>query len=111
MKVSSHVPALRPWATPERYAVLDVLPETAFDRPVRLAARLLQAPVALLTLGDGEHPWFQSGVGIDPAQTACFRRLCATTLGQPEGLVVPDLAQDARFAADLWSAGGPSTLR
>ncbi|WP_216322220.1 sensor domain-containing diguanylate cyclase [Deinococcus aestuarii] len=99
MKVSRPIPAPPHAADLERYAVLGPLPESAFDRPLRLAARLLRAPVALLTLGHGEPPWFQGGVGEGWRRLPGLPELHAATLDHPEGVVVTDLARDAGFAA------------
>ena len=44
--------------------LLDTPPEEAFDRLTRLAARLLGAPVALVTLADDRRVFFKSAVGL-----------------------------------------------
>ena len=43
-----------------RMVLLDTLPEAAFDRLTRLAARLLGVPVALVTLVDADRQFFKS---------------------------------------------------
>ncbi|HVE77348.1 MAG TPA: hypothetical protein VNA89_00675, partial [Gemmatimonadaceae bacterium] len=45
-------------------ALLDSPAEAAFDRLTRLAARLLRAPLALVTLVDAERQFFKSCVGL-----------------------------------------------
>ena len=44
--------------------LLDSPPEEAFDRLTRLAARLLGAPVALVTLADDNRVFFKSALGL-----------------------------------------------
>ena len=44
--------------------LLDTPPEEAFDRLTRLAARLLGAPVALVTLADDDRVFFKSAMGL-----------------------------------------------
>ncbi len=44
--------------------LLDSPPEEAFDRLTRLAARLLGAPVALVTLADDDRVFFKSALGL-----------------------------------------------
>jgi PAS domain S-box-containing protein len=44
--------------------LLDTPPEEAFDRFVRLAARILRVPVATLSLVDGGRLVFKSGIGL-----------------------------------------------
>ena len=44
--------------------LLDSEAEAAFDRLTRLAARVLRAPVALVSLVDGDRQFFKSSVGL-----------------------------------------------
>jgi len=101
MTVPWHAPKLFPQDALERYAVLGPLPENTFERPLRLATRLFQAPIALIVLGGAESIWFKSGVGPDWRQVACPLTLWAATLHSQGVVVVPDVTEDARFASDL----------
>jgi PAS domain-containing protein len=47
-----------------RLALLDTPADAAFDRLTRLAARLLAAPVALVSLVDADRQFFKSGLGL-----------------------------------------------
>jgi PAS domain S-box-containing protein len=47
-----------------RTALLDTPPEEAFDRLTRMAARLLGAPVALITLVTDDRQFFKSATGL-----------------------------------------------
>src|SRR5919108_2857095 len=47
-----------------RTGLLDTPAEEAFDRLTRLAARLLGAPVALVSLVDEDRQFFKSAVGL-----------------------------------------------
>src|SRR5580658_6518678 len=47
-----------------RLALLDTAAEQAFDRLTRLAAKILHAPVSLLSLVDGDRSFFKSSVGL-----------------------------------------------
>jgi PAS domain S-box-containing protein len=66
----SQPPAPGAIADPDRLAelrrleLLDTLPEDSFDRLTRLAARLLRAPVALVSLVDEHRQFFKSAVGL-----------------------------------------------
>ncbi|MBV9772553.1 MAG: sensor domain-containing phosphodiesterase, partial [Gemmatimonadetes bacterium] len=46
-----------------RLALVDTPAEESFDRLARLAARLLEAPVALVTLVEEDRQFFKSCVG------------------------------------------------
>jgi sigma-B regulation protein RsbU (phosphoserine phosphatase) len=43
-----------------RYAILDMLPEAAFDRLAALAARLFEVPMALVSLIDKDRFCFKA---------------------------------------------------
>lgn len=54
-----------------RTGLLDTGPEQAFDRLTRLAARSLDAPVALVSLRDTHRHYFESAIGL-PEPWAVF---------------------------------------
>ncbi len=83
------------------YNLLDTPPEKGFDRLTRLAARLLDAPVSLMTLLDRERMWIKSFGGPLTFPVTEIRRddsFCRCTILSSDLLVVEDAAQDARFA-------------
>ncbi|RBH46193.1 GGDEF domain-containing protein, partial [Pseudomonas sp. MWU13-2860] len=49
--------------------VLDSAPEERFDRLTRLAKRLFNVPIALVTLVDSDRQWFKSCVGLGVSET------------------------------------------
>lgn len=74
--------------------LLDSPPEAAFDRLTRLAARILDAPVSLVSLVSDDRQFFKSCVGLPPPysesrQTPLSHSFCQyVTRGEP--LVVED---------------------
>jgi len=80
-----------------RYAILDTLPEEAFDRLTRLAARLFGTPTALVTFVDEERQWFKSCFGLDFNETPRSESFCAHAIQQAEVMIVPDATRDVRF--------------
>jgi hypothetical protein len=75
--------------------LLDSPAEEAFDRITRLAARVLNAPVALISLVDAERQFFKSSVGLDEPwhsarQTPLSHSFCRHTLQAEEPLVIED---------------------
>ena len=81
-----------------QYAILDTLPEQAFDDLTLLAAHICQAPVALISLVDAERQWFKSRIGWDVSETPRDVAFCAHAIVAPGSLVVPDTLADERFA-------------
>lgn len=49
--------------------LLDSAPEERFDRLTRLAKRLFNVPIALVTLVDKDRQWFKSCVGLAATET------------------------------------------
>ncbi len=49
--------------------VLDVPPEERFDRVTRLANKMFEVPIALVSLVDADRQWFKSTVGLDATES------------------------------------------
>lgn len=45
--------------------ILDTPSEEVFDRITRLVARILDVPIALVSLVDTDRQWFKSRIGIE----------------------------------------------
>jgi hypothetical protein len=76
-------------------ALLDSPAEPAFDRLTKLAAKLLNAPVALISLVDEDRQFFKSSVGLaepwrSARQTPLSHSFCRHTLVSREPLVIED---------------------
>jgi hypothetical protein len=75
--------------------LLDSAPEPGFDRHVRLAAELLNAPVALVTLIDEDRQFLKSCLGVpephaSERETPLSHSFCQHAVAQREPLIVPD---------------------
>lgn len=89
---------------------LDVLytpAEERFDRITRLASRLLDVPIALISLVDQDCQWFKSAQGLLVASTDRASSFCAHAIHSDEILVVPDATHDPRFANNPLVLGEP----
>jgi GAF domain-containing protein len=87
--------------------LLDTPPEERFDRLTRLARRVFDVPMALVTLVDAERQWFKSRQGVEAAETPREAAFCAYAIHGDDPFVVPDAELDARFADNPIVAGGP----
>ncbi len=61
----------------QRYRILDTPPDGAFDRIVRLASRLLDVPIAIVSIVDEDRIWFEGKHGVDVAEIPRSPRCCA----------------------------------
>jgi GAF domain-containing protein len=81
-----------------QYEVLDTVPEEVFDDLTELAARICEAPIALITLVDEQRQWFLSQVGVSLKETSRDVSFCAHAILQPDLFIVADATRDERFA-------------
>ncbi|MBB5365300.1 sensor domain-containing diguanylate cyclase [Deinococcus humi] len=90
-----------------RYDILDTPREEVFDRITRLAARLLDTPVAAINFVDQDRQWGKSNVGL--GDTAAPRRdsFCAWTILQDGPLVIENTQADPRFVHNPMVTGEP----
>lgn len=84
-------------AAVRRYHVLDSPPDGAFDRVAALAARLLEVPIALVSIVDEDRVWFKATHGLDGVrQVGREPGLCASVVSTEDVYVVPDALTDGR---------------
>ncbi|KIF58045.1 sensor domain-containing diguanylate cyclase [Pseudomonas fluorescens] len=88
--------------------LLDSAPEERFDRLTRLAKRLFNVPIALVTLVDKDRQWFKSCVGLGVTETPRDVSFCAHAILQDELLLVPDAREDERFHDNPLVIGDPN---
>jgi two-component sensor histidine kinase len=105
---------LPPWKESDRlaalrgYRVLDTPPEPEFDALVQLAARICQAPIALISLIDERRQWFKAEVGLGVPETTLDCSICYKMMLRPGVAVAPDLTQDPRFSTNPLVTGEPN---
>jgi len=81
-----------------QYEVLHTVPEEVFDDLTELAARICEAPIALISLVDEKRQWFKSRVGISHSETERDVSFCAHAILQSDLFIIPDATLDKRFA-------------
>src|SRR5690606_17829803 len=89
---------------------LDMLasePEERFDRVTRIARRLFDVPIALVSLVDMRRQWFKSRAGLDALETSRDISFCAHAILQDRILLVSDALQDERFCDNPQVTGPP----
>ena len=107
-----------------RTALLDSPPEAAFDRLTALAAAVLRAPIALVSLVDEHRQFFKSAVGLGQPlaslrETPIPYSICALVAQTGEPLILEDarlhrLVKERGIVSELGIvayAGAPITTR
>lgn len=80
----------------QKYNILDTPPDGSFDRITKLAAKLLNVPIAIVTLVDTDRIWFKSRYGLDVQQIGRDPGLCASAILSDEFYEVENALTDAR---------------
>lgn len=80
--------------------LLDTSSEEPFDRLTRLAAVVLDAPLAFATIVDERRSYWKSAIGLTgddaPSQNSVEESFCQYVVGSNEALIVGDAASDPR---------------
>lgn len=91
--------------TLKKYDILDTPSDGSFDNLTRLAAKLLDIPIALVSLVDTDRIWFKSRFGLDATQIDRNPGLCASAILSDDIYLVEDAIKDPRTLANPLVAG------
>ncbi len=92
----------------QRYQVLDTPAERPFDRLTELCAKLLDVPIALISLVDEQRQWFKSRVGLSAHETPREVAFCSHAILGDAVMMVPDALADPRFSDNPLVTGDPN---
>ena len=86
--------------------LLDSAPEESFDRLTRLAAKVVNAPVALVSAVDKDRQFFKSCLGLPEPwqtdrQTPLSHSFCQHVVAAREPVVIADAREDDRVIDNL----------
>lgn len=87
--------------------ILDTLPEERFDRLTRMAARMFDVPIALVSLVDEKRQWFKSCIGLNVRETPRDISFCGHAILGDDVFIIPDAAKDERFMHNPLVVGNP----
>ncbi len=77
--------------------ILDTQSEERFDRLTRMARRLFDVPIAVVSLVDHNRQWFKSCSGLEVSETTRDVSFCGHAILDDAIFVVPDALCDPRF--------------
>jgi diguanylate cyclase (GGDEF)-like protein len=87
--------------------ILDTPAEERFDRLTRLAKRMFNVPIALVSLVDENRQWFKSCLGLEASETPRDISFCGHAILNNEIFIVSDATKDDRFADNPLVLGEP----
>ncbi|WP_101760541.1 sensor domain-containing diguanylate cyclase [Oceanicoccus sp. KOV_DT_Chl] len=94
-------------ATLRSLNILDTDHEERFDRITRMAKRLFDVPIALVSLVDENRQWFKSCVGLDASETPRDISFCGHAILGDDIFYIPNTLEDERFADNPLVTGPP----
>ncbi|MGR9089074.1 MAG: GAF domain-containing protein [Gammaproteobacteria bacterium] len=94
-------------ATLQGLNILDRAPEERFDRLARLARRLFDVPIALVSLVAENRQWCKSSDGLDALETPRNISLCGHAILGHDVFIVPGATKDLCFAGNPLVVGKP----
>lgn len=87
-------------ATLHSSGILDTPREYRFDRYTRIAARLFDMPIALISLVDSDRQWFKSAEGFDGVETPRHISFCGHAILGDGVFEVQNTRRDPRFRSN-----------
>ena len=77
--------------------ILDTSPEERFNRLTRMAIKIFDVPMALVSLVDSERQWFKSAIGLNIQETPRDISFCGHAILGNDPFIIPDTTKDNRF--------------
>ncbi len=87
--------------------LLDSTPEDRFDRITRMAKRIFDVDICLVSLVDSDRQWFKSRQGLEACETSREISFCGHAILEERAFVVNDASADRRFADNPLVTGEP----
>ncbi|RAP35667.1 GGDEF domain-containing protein [Legionella quinlivanii] len=95
-------------ATLYKLQILDTEKEERFDRITRIACKLFDVPISVISFLEAERQWMKSTQGFDIAEAARKTSFCGHVILSDEIMVVEDATRDERFHDNPFVIGEPN---
>jgi len=90
--------------------ILDTAFEEKFDRLTRMAKRMFDIPIAMVSLIDENRQWFKSCIGLDIHETSRDVSFCGHTILGDDIFLINDATKDERFSDNPLVTGEPNIV-
>lgn len=88
--------------------ILDSEAEKDFDEIVKLASRICNTPISLVSLIDVNRQWFKANHGLEGfKETPRDIAFCSYAIEQDDVMIISDATSDSRFASNPLVTGHP----
>ena len=87
--------------------ILDTAPEHRFDRITRMAKKLFDVEICLISLVDNNRQWFKSKQGLDACETSREISFCGHAILDEKIFIIEDASRDPRFHDNPLVTGPP----
>lgn len=88
-----------------KYEILDTPSDGAFDEITKLATKIFDVPIAIITLVDHNRIWFKSAYGLDAEEIPRTPGLCSSAILSDDIYIVEDARNDPRTMINPLVAG------
>ncbi|MFY8106894.1 MAG: GAF domain-containing sensor histidine kinase [Elstera sp.] len=82
------------------FCALDTDDDPRLDHLVQLATRLLECPIALVSLLDSDRQWFKAKIGLETKEMPRRIAFCAYAILDDDVMIVEDALVDPRFVGN-----------
>lgn len=89
----------------KKYEILDTPPDGSFDHITKMTARLLNVPIAIVSLVDTDRIWFKSRYGVEVQEIGRDPGLCASAILTDGVYLIEDARKDLRSLSNPLVAG------
>lgn len=98
MIAAEHPLQARRLAALRELEILDTGPEREYDEIVELAARLCDAPIAVVNLIDADRQWFKAEKGLGVRSTPLDTSICSHVILEGDYVEIGDTLRDLRMS-------------
>jgi GAF domain-containing protein len=90
------------------YKILDTVPEEFFDAITKMAAKICDTPIALISLVDDKRQWFKSRFGLEAPSTPKEISFCQQAIKEDEIYEVENALNTDLFKDNPLVTGDPN---